>query len=463
MWAALQREIEALRDELAGVTEARSVLARRVAELEQELAPLRDQIRELAKLNELQQADLDRYRAVVEASRPNHPERVPASELQLAFQRVVEWAVPKPSNDPRDDDDATAPADPPEQDGSSKPSTERPPPHRKKKKKGRHPHGRRPLDLASLPVEPVRVTPPEVEAAGGVGYRYIGVEVSKRLAFRRAGYVMLEVLLEKYAPTTAPVGGADDGVTEPPAIVVAPLPESLWPRVMADPSAIAHIIVSKYDDSLPLNRQERISDRDGFRLPRSTQCGWLRPSHQILYRIGDAMFDEMKATSFCIATDATGARVRIEGETRCANWHIFVFIGDRDHVVFRYSPEHTSDAVSTMLAGYRGHLLADAAPIFDPLYEDGTIIELACWFHTRRYFYKALESCRELALEPLAIIGKIFAVERQTRELPLPLKTRARAEGARPMLALLDGWIDRHSGSVDPRSPLDAAITYYQN
>jgi transposase len=468
--ATLQREIETLRAELARVTEARDVLARRVVELEQEFAPLREQVRELCKLNELQQADLERYRAVVEASRPNHPERVPACELQLAFERVVEAAGTKPSNDPGDDAaDAEASADEPDQDAPTEPpgtAPQQPPDHegKKKKKKGRHAHGRRPLDLANLPVEPVRITPSEVEAAGGVGYRFVGVEVSQRLAWRPGSYVVLEVSLEKYAPTTAPVDvPEDDDAAEPPAILVAPLPESLWPRVMADPSAIAHIIVSKYDDSLPLHRQERISDRDGFRLPRSTQCGWLRPSHQVLYRITDAMFDEMKSISFCIATDATGARVRIKGEKRCANWHLFVFIGDRDHVVFRYSPEHTSDAVAGMLAGYKGHLLADAAPIFDSLYEDGTIIELACWFHTRRYFYKALESCRELALEPLAIIGKIFAVERETRELPLQDKTRARAEGARPMLKLLDGWIDEHRDRVDPRSPLDAAITYYEN
>jgi transposase len=70
---------------------------------------------------------------------------------------------------------------------------------------------------------------------------------------------------------------------------------------MADPSAITQIIVSKYDDVLPLNRQERISVRQGFALPRSTQCGWLKAAYGICFRIVDAMFDEARAKAFCIA------------------------------------------------------------------------------------------------------------------------------------------------------------------
>jgi transposase len=454
-----------LRAELARADAEHGVLEARIVELEAEAEALRAQVRELSKVNELQKADLDRYRKAVEASRPNHPERVPVVELQLAFERVLAEGS-TPSNDGNEPSavDAPATATCPESQPDQQPA--RPParPARKNKtKRGRHAHGRRPLDLTNLPVETVRITPPEVEAAGGAGYRYIGVETSHRVAWRPGSYVVLEVSLEKYAPMAAPVMADAEDAPESPAIVVAPLPAGLWPRGMADASAIAHIIVSKYDDILPLHRQERISDRDGFRLPRSTQCGWLRPSHQVLYRIVDAMFGEMKSTSFCIATDATGARVRIKGDKEHAHWHLFVFIGDRDHVVFRYSPEHTSKAVAGMLAGYKGNLLADAAPIFDPLYESGAIVELACWFHARRYFYRALESNRQLALEPLALIGRIFEADRETRELPADERTRARADRARPLLGLLDGWVERHKENVDAKSPLDAAITYYEN
>jgi hypothetical protein len=142
---------------------------------------------------------------------------------------------------------------------------------------------------------------------------------------------------------------------------IAPLPPSVWPHVMADPSAIANIIVSKYDDVLPLHRQERISARHGFTLPRSTQCGWLTVAFTLLYRIVLAMFDEAKAQAFCIATDATGAPVQKAGG--CYRWHVFTFIADNGHIVFRWVDEHSGKAISNLLFGFRGHLLSDASPI----------------------------------------------------------------------------------------------------
>ncbi len=96
-------------------------------------------------------------------------------------------------------------------------------------------------------------------------------------------------------------------------VTIAPLPSNLWPRVMGDPSAIANIIIGKYDDILPLNRQETISGRQGFALPRSTQCEWLGAGYAASYRVVDAMFAEAKRTALCIATDSTSVPVRGDG------------------------------------------------------------------------------------------------------------------------------------------------------
>src|SRR5690606_21806601 len=140
-------------------------------------------------------------------------------------------------------------------------------------------------------------------------------------------------------------------------ILQAPLPPSVLPRVMADASAIANVIVSKYDDVLPLHRQERISARHGFSLPRSTQCGWLTVAFSLLYRIVLAMFAEAKAQAFCIATDATGAPVQKTGG--CRRWHVFTFIADNGHIVFRWVDEHSGTAIKSLLSGFRGFLLSD--------------------------------------------------------------------------------------------------------
>ncbi|MEO5725845.1 MAG: IS66 family transposase [Byssovorax sp.] len=482
----------------------------RVVELEAAQELLRAQLREVLKLNELQQADLDRYRAECARLTPNRPERVPSNDLQLAFERVLE-TFGDPANDAREPSAGASPVGADEANTASgeassptpatgsegeaaattasgevpTPATATP---EKKPAKRRHPHGRRRLDLTKLPVEIVPIEPDEVMATGGEGFLRIGEEISDRIAFRPASYMRLRLVRGKWvriedaetATREIALSGTEDGVSagaesalacvedsadtaaeETRSVLVAPLPDSVWPNVMADPSAIAQVILSKYDDVLPLNRQERISLRQGFRLPRSTQCGWLRAAYGVCFRIVDAMFNEAREKAFCLATDATGAPVR--AYRACDSWHVFVFIADRDHVVFRYTREHTSDTVAALVGDFRGYLLSDAAPVYDVLHRGGEVIEVACWFHARRYFWRALESDRERALEALAIISELFKISRECSDIPMPGRTEARAERARPVLAIFDQWIERHREQVDPRGPLDKAIGYYEN
>lgn len=117
-----------------------------------------------------------------------------------------------------------------------------------------------------------------------------------------------------------------------------------------------------------------------------------------------------------------------------------------------------------MLAGFRGHLLADAAPIYDALYESGHVIEHCCWFHCRRYFYRALETDKTLALGPLSLIAKLFEIDGECAEISdHDVRTTTRAQRSKPLLELLDQWMDRHRDQVDPRGPLATAIGYYDN
>lgn len=419
-----------------------------------EIATLRAQLVEAMKLIELQRADIERYKDAYEQVRPNHPERVPQAELQLAFEELLVTYGP-PANDATDVPGEAA------SDGET-------PGDQKKKKKKRHAHGRRRLDLSALPVELVKIEPPEVLAADGAGFVRIGEEVSDRVAHRPATYIRLRIARGKWVSTTPVVeqtvteaAPEAEPVPEPPPVLVAPLPESVWPHVMADPSAIAASIVGKYDDSLPLHRQERISTRQGFTVPRSTLCSWFTAAYSYLGRIGDAMFAEAKSRAFCIATDATGAPVRAPNS--CENCRVFVFIADRDHVVFRHVQQETSAAVFSLLSGFHGYLLSDAAPVYDALHRGGDIVEVCCWFHCRRYFYRALETDRERSLAVLSIISKLFEVDRECREIPMPDRTRVRAERAQPLLDLLDRWIAENKHRVDPRGPLDKAIGYYEN
>lgn len=455
-----------------------TALEQRIAQVEEEAASVRAQLAETLKLVELQQADLDRYKKAYEAAQPNHPERVPREQLQLAFERVLEWlADAEAANDARTDREAATDAlvgvEQPATGEGGDAACAAPPEGREPKR--RPGHGRRRLDLTRLPVERIVIDPPEVTAAGGEGFRHMGDETSERVARRSAGYLRLRIVRRKFARMEPEEGKKDavetsasvasPGTTEPAAVLVAPLPESVWPKVMADPSAIADVIVSKYSDCLPLNRQETISAREGFVVPRSTQSGWLKAALPVCAPVVEAMFAEARRDAFCIATDSTSVSVRAKGKRECESWHVFVFAADRDHVVFRYSQRNTSAAVADMLHGFCGHLLADAAATYDALFRAGDVVEVACWMHQRRYVYRALETDRDRALEGLAIIGKLFEIDRSCRALGLDVEAFgvARAQQARPMVELFDRWVARHRGAVDPRGPLDKAIGYYGN
>jgi hypothetical protein len=203
-----------------------------------------------------------------------------------------------------------------------------------------------------------------------------------------------------------------------------------------------------------------------FMLPKSTQCGWLKAADRFCAPVVDAMFADAKRHAFLIATDATSAPVlppRLGAaqrpnerspleRPRCESWHVFVFIADRDHVVFRYDPEHTGAVFARMLDGYRGNLLADAASVFDVLYRDHGMTEHGCWFHCRRPFYRSLETDPPRALEALALIGKLFEVDRSLRQQKLDLAafTQARRERAGPEPGVIA------SAEIAPREVIDA-------
>jgi transposase len=322
------------------------------------------------------------------------------------------------------------------------------------------------MDPEKLPLKLIELDPPEVAAARGEGFRLIGEDTSSRVGFMRGGYIHLKVVRRKWAradadDTEIDLSGAGLASQPLPPVVVAELPDCLWPRFMADPSAIANVIVSKYGDLLPLNRQETISERNGFALARSTMCNWLKEAHGLLGGVVDAMFVEARATAFCIATDATGAKVK--GKGGCDSWHVFVFIADDDHVVFRHTEEHTKEVISALLEGFTGHVLADASKVYDVLYRDHEMTEVACWAHQRRYIWKALETEPTEAYEFLALISKLFAVERECKDLPLRDIAAHRTARAGPLLEAIDEWVAKHRDTVDPSGRIRAAITYYDN
>lgn len=478
-------------------------LVERFAALEQHLAQVtaeRDQIaheRDQYKSRaEWLQTQLERLR--YDAKTPR--ERVDPRQIQLVFEPFAQalFGTATPADAPEDSGQDAA--TPPDRDDS----------HDKKKRK-QTPHGRRVLP-EHLPVETIVLRPaplPEQAIA-------IGTEISWRLGYRRGGYYRLRVLRPLYVMTkeqaatstevdatleqtpAPPVSSAVESAVATPAsppsdpaasdavlaaealtppgatadddvrnttIVYAPAPDELIPRGLPTIDLLAHILVGKFADKLPFHRQEAIFAREGMPITRGTMCGWAKGAHELAHHVVDAMEEDARAHAQVIATDATG--VLVQQSEKCKKGHFWVYVADRDHVIFRYSAQHKSAEPKAYFKGFRGTVLSDASNVYDVLFGlPDSPEEANCWSHARRYFYKALDSeNHDEALIGVGFCNELFALERQWKKLPPQKKLAMRKQRAAPVIEMLQRWKDEQleSPRVAEGSRLRKALNYMTN
>ncbi|HET7544599.1 MAG TPA: IS66 family transposase [Polyangiaceae bacterium] len=313
------------------------------------------------------------------------------------------------------------------------------------------PKRRRPSD--DWPRVYIELIPPEVERDGLDAFDIIGQETRGVLERRPASCVLVEVVRKKF------VRKADKEATETPVFIAEPLPLPI-PKGMAGPGLLAETIVKRWCDHLPLHRQESIFARDGLELARSTLSEW----HMTLAALAAPLIQAMKADAFLspyLCTDATG--VLVQAPERCKNGHFWVLVAPDKHVLFEFSQSHDSDATAKLLDGYRGYLVADAHIVYDHLYRDGHVIEVGCWAHCRRYFFKALASDPDRAKIALAYLSALFKIERTIANETRKKKELTRDKKSRAIIRDFFAWCHAEQDLVLDDSPMDTAIGYAIN
>jgi transposase len=326
-----------------------------------------------------------------------------------------------------------------------------PPPRRRKRHKGR-----RALP-ENLPRETHELHPPENErtcSACGAAKVVFGQDVTEELEVVPAKFFVNRYVRYKYACRHCQGH-----------VAVGALPPRPLDKGVPGPGFLAHLITSKYADALPLYRQQQIYRRYGLELPRSTLCGWVAYVADTLAPIVEVMKPCVRA-SRKIHTDDTPITVldpsaRPVGSRRGYMW---VYIGDRDDVVFEYTNSRKRDGPESFLRGFRGYLQADAFAGYNRLCAGGEVAEVACWAHARRKFFEARDSHPE-ARRVLSLIGRLYAVERRAKQFAIePERLLAwRQRHARRRLAQLRAELDRLSLVALPRSALGEALGYTLN
>jgi transposase len=251
-------------------------------------------------------------------------------------------------------------------------------------------------------------------------------------------------------------------------IVQAPAPSRPIDRGIPGPGLLAHVLVSKYADHLPLYRQAGIYAREGVELDRSTLADWVGSASKLLEPLVAAIKGHVLAGEK-LHGDDTPVPVLQPGRGTTKTGRLWTYVRDDRPagstipaaVWFQYSPDRKGERPLGHLSRYAGILQADGYAGFERLYKTLPITEAACWAHVRRKFYDLHQATASpVAAQALVRIGKLYEIEREIRGRPPDERRQARQARAGPQLALLQTWFAETLSKTSAKSALAVAIRY---
>ena len=254
-------------------------------------------------------------------------------------------------------------------------------------------------------------------------------------------------------------------------IVQAPMPSLPIERGRPGPGLLAHVLVAKYADHLPLYRQSGIYAREGVELERSTLADWVGRSAALLDPLVGALRKEIMASDV-LHGDDTPVPVLAPGLGKTRTGRLWTYVRDeRPHgghrppaAAFFYSPDRKGVHPQSHLKNFKGVLHADGYAGFNGVFETGLVTEAACWAHVRRKFFDIhVTNGSPIANEALDRIGALYGIEADIRGKPPDERRRYRGEQAIPLLMGLKAWLDATLPKLSGKSELAAAMRYGLN
>ena len=318
---------------------------------------------------------------------------------------------------------------------------------------------RRRANRGALPAHLPRIeTVVDIEAkacpgCSGLLHR-IGEDVSERLDIVPAQLRVLVIRRPRYACRTC-----ED------VVVQAPAPARLIEGGLPTDDLVAHILVSKYADHLPLYRQAQIYARQGISLDRSTLADWVGRAAVLLRPVHERLLETLKRSGKLFA-DETTAPVLDPGRGRTKTGQIWAYARDDrpwggtdpPGVAFVYAADRTASRPTAHLAGFQGVLQVDGYEAYKAMARQHGGVQLAfCWSHVRRAFY---DLDGPIAAETLARIAALYRVEADIRGRSAEERRAARQTRSRPLVDAIEPWLREKLTLVSQKSKLAEAIRY---
>lgn len=280
----------------------------------------------------------------------------------------------------------------------------------------------------------------------------IGEDVTERLCYEPAKLYVERIIRPKYACQTCKEG-----------VVQEPLPAHILPRSGVGVSLLAHLVVGKYMDHLPLCRMERIFARQGIDIDRGLMCDWLMKLSEKLLPLVMNMKHRLSGC-FVLGADETPLKMQggkgQPGLKRCQMW---VYHGDETapFTLFDFQQTRGRDGPAGILKNFGGILQTDGYSVYQSLEKstDYTFRRAGCMAHARRKFVEARDCGAKAADEAIELFQRLYVVEKELRKIDDAEQTAYRKEHARPVLDELHEWLLNQMSTL-PGSALGKAIDY---
>jgi len=308
-----------------------------------------------------------------------------------------------------------------------------------------------------LPRETQIIAPPHQGCPNcGGALKHLGEDVCETLELEPLRFKVIRHVREKLA-----CAGCD-------TIVQAPAPERPIERGMAGPGLLAHVVVGKYGDHLPLYRQAEIYAREGVDLDRTLLAHWVGRTSALLMPLTDALRRHVFAADV-VHGDDTPIPVLAPGRGKTKTGRLWTYVRDErpaggtvaPAVWFTYSPDRKGEHPQRHLQNFAGILQADGYAGYSKIYEGGSVLEAACWAHVRRKFVDLHELHHSpVAAQALERIGALYAIEAEIRGRSPDERRAVRQARSQPRLSDMHDWLQQTLTTLSQKSAAAKAIRY---
>lgn len=323
-----------------------------------------------------------------------------------------------------------------------------------KKKPGRKPL---PAELPRIRIE-YDLSEDDKRCACGCERTLIGEETCEQLDVIPAKVQVLVHVRKKYACKQCEAG-----------VKTAPLPPQPISKSNASAGLLAHIAVAKYQDALPLHRQEAVLSRSGIKIPRNTLANWMIKAGDLIQPLINLLEDKQLAYPV-MHCDETTVQILDEPDKKATSKsYMWVRVGGpptQPIRLFHYADSRSSEVARSLMEGYAGYLQTDDYAGYNAVVAENNITQLGCWAHARRKFIEARKATvgksktTGKADVAISLIGKLYAIEKASKDLDAEERQQIRQAEAAPQLQKIREWLDKTLHKTLPKGLLGKALSY---